>query len=457
MLPSNWIYASEEDEVTEIISEVKRLPIVDVLSSYGVVPEKISGHNALALCPFHMDNTIGSFVINTVTNTCHCFSCGEGGGTIRSVAKILDTDFIKAALQIACDQKLINEAKFKKLAEVDFEPKARKIEYNKPLDVEETKSIKELKEEIYLAMAGFFGLNAIDKEYLLKVRQLKEESLSNYFSIDTVSDDYLKRLAATYPAEKLVEIGKQVPGFYLNRNEAGVLRLDVLKKQGIGILMRNAKNEVIGVQVRSYKDENPRYTFLSYKVPKTFEEFMLGGASIKTPFNVIYSSSKKLAIVEGIFKAEILAQNGFNVISVQGVNNFSGIETQIKAMERKLGFGFNQITVFYDADFVSNPNVCAAAIKLGEYLYAKKENIEVKYAYWDEVLGKGIDDLIFAGKRDIVKLMAFEDYKNNANDSFTRSLFNTGFENASPSKLTKDDRNLILREFKAIMRKKMKL
>lgn len=35
MLPSNWIYTSEEDEVTEIISEVKRLPIVDVLSSYG--------------------------------------------------------------------------------------------------------------------------------------------------------------------------------------------------------------------------------------------------------------------------------------------------------------------------------------------------------------------------------------------------------------------------------------
>ncbi len=69
MLPSNWIYTSEEDEVTEIISEVKRLPIVDVLSSYGVVPEKTSGHNTLALCPFYMDNTIGSFVINTVTNT----------------------------------------------------------------------------------------------------------------------------------------------------------------------------------------------------------------------------------------------------------------------------------------------------------------------------------------------------------------------------------------------------
>lgn len=463
MLPNNWIYTSEEEEITAIINEVKRLPMVDVLASYGVKPEKTSGHNVLALCPFHMDNRIGSFVINTVTNTCHCFACTNGGGVIKAVAKMLDTDFTKAALQVACDQKLIDEAKFKQLAQINYEPKLKKIEYQKAPEVEETKEVRELKEAIYLDMAQYFGLKATDKEYLLKIRCLKEEDLSNYFSIDTTDESYLMHLYETYSAEKLIEIGKRVPGFFLRLKRAEIPYLDILPKRGIGILMRDAKGKVVGVQVRAYNscmDVAPRYTYFSYKVPKAFGDLMTGGASIKTPFNVIYAAgSKKLAIVEGIFKAEILAQNGFNVISAQGVNNFSGIEKQIKGMEQRLGIAFEQVTVFYDADFVSNPSVCAAAIKLGEYLYTKmnNNNIEVKYAYWNKALGKGIDDLIIAGKKDTVKLMSFVDYKDNATSSFTQALFVTGFENTPQSRITKDDRTLILKEFESIMNKKFKI
>lgn len=54
--------------------------IVDVLGDFYTLQKR--GVNYYCLCPFHEDRHIGSFVINPRTNTCHCFSCGQGGDAI---------------------------------------------------------------------------------------------------------------------------------------------------------------------------------------------------------------------------------------------------------------------------------------------------------------------------------------------------------------------------------------
>lgn len=54
--------------------------VVDVLGDFIELHKK--GVNYQALCPFHNDHHLGSFVINPRTNTWRCFSCGKGGNSI---------------------------------------------------------------------------------------------------------------------------------------------------------------------------------------------------------------------------------------------------------------------------------------------------------------------------------------------------------------------------------------
>lgn len=461
MLPNNWEYDDVEEEIHDIIAEVQKLPITEVLEAYGTKPESFNGIYVKALCPFHMDNKIGSFVINTEKNSCYCYSCANGGGVVKSVAKILNKSFSDAALQIACDKGLIDEKKFKKLSGVKYEPVSKEFKdsYEKQEEVE-TLSTRALKDSVYRFIANYFHLTKEHENHLLQKRGLFREDLVNYFSIDT--EDKIKRkellmLIEEKYSEKIDVIATKIPGFYYSKG-----KLDIIPKKGIGMLLHSARDTIVAIQIRADEvdERNSRYSFLSYKVPKSFEKWdMTGGCSAGTNFDVIYSKkpSKKLAIVEGKFKAEILAQNGFNVISVQGVNIFSGIETQLREIQRVLKHEFDKVTVFYDADFIRNPQVTAATIKLSQYLIKKEFTGEVVIAYWEPNLGKGIDDLIMNGYKKKVKTISADEYSNISQKSFTEALFVTGFTDIPQSKINKNDRTLILNEFESIMRKKFNI
>lgn len=64
-------------DITE--AEIKsRARIEDVLKDQGVILRK-NGVNLVGLCPFHDDNSIGSFQVSTSKNICSCYSCGATG------------------------------------------------------------------------------------------------------------------------------------------------------------------------------------------------------------------------------------------------------------------------------------------------------------------------------------------------------------------------------------------
>lgn len=60
-----------------------------------------SGHWALAgLCPFHNDNSAGSFKVNLQSGAYKCFSCGAGGGDVIAFLRERYGLSFKDALQL---------------------------------------------------------------------------------------------------------------------------------------------------------------------------------------------------------------------------------------------------------------------------------------------------------------------------------------------------------------------
>ena len=92
MKKQNWQF-SEDEEFDIILSQIRELPIDTVLSRYGTEPVRYSGRRVLALCPFHMDEHVGSFSMDTEKNTCWCYACNNGGDAIHSLQKIWNKTF----------------------------------------------------------------------------------------------------------------------------------------------------------------------------------------------------------------------------------------------------------------------------------------------------------------------------------------------------------------------------
>ncbi len=72
---------------------IHRADIVDIARSFHLDLKKAGDNNFKACCPFHNERT-PSFHINASKQLYHCFGCGEGGGVIKFVQKMVNTDYI---------------------------------------------------------------------------------------------------------------------------------------------------------------------------------------------------------------------------------------------------------------------------------------------------------------------------------------------------------------------------
>ena len=65
---------------------------------------KKHGWNDGGLCPFHADNTAGSFRVNLITGAYKCFACGVAGGDVVGFAMALyGLKFADALVKLADD------------------------------------------------------------------------------------------------------------------------------------------------------------------------------------------------------------------------------------------------------------------------------------------------------------------------------------------------------------------
>ncbi len=69
---------------------------------------KKQGWNDGGLCPFHADNSKGSFRINIETGAYKCFSCGAAGGDVVAFTMALyGLEFLEALHKLADDWGII--------------------------------------------------------------------------------------------------------------------------------------------------------------------------------------------------------------------------------------------------------------------------------------------------------------------------------------------------------------
>lgn len=82
------------------IDRIKTIDILQVARDLGVNVKR-SGHNYKALCPFHGDRSIGSFILYPKSQSCYCYSCQKSGSVIDYyMAVTAQTDFMTAVQEL---------------------------------------------------------------------------------------------------------------------------------------------------------------------------------------------------------------------------------------------------------------------------------------------------------------------------------------------------------------------
>lgn len=443
-------------KISIIHAAVKELSIIDVLSNYGTNFIRSGGSRYVSLCPFHMDNHIGSFSVNTGKNTCWCYSCCSGGDSIHSVMTLFNLEWKEALLQIAVDEGLIDEDTYNELSEIEYvckksQTKARMITFSAPKQNPET---LKMWTDVYSYMAQVWKLIPEHREMLKNTRQLSDERIEkDYFTMRSSDPKatvaLILKIQKRFPeyADKI----HTIPGFFETLMSDGKWAQTALQFSGIGMLLRDVDDNIVAVQVRmDKKDENGlRYKYFSKEFTTT--KYVRGGKSCGTPIDVVFPETitdrTNICVTEGRFKAEILAKQGLIALSVQGVNNFIGIYETIKAIEQKIGRKITTFHVFYDADLVHNVQVYKAGIALATYISETKPDTQVYFSVWPVVYGKGIDDMILAGYRNETKSVSFETFKEIFDTSYKAAEKETGIDVSKISTLTKDERTRFLDTF----------
>lgn len=358
------------------------------------------GYTLKSGCPFHGGKEPGSFFVYNDGHY-HCFSCQAHGRIIDFVAQIYGCSAYEAAEKIAEEEGLVDATgkNYKK----DFKPVVVK-----PV-TETVKLDYELLDKFYAYLQKWFGINRTDEKKLREERFLSLIRIRrDYFSFSTngrnVKDLFVgfKKLYPEYTDKQIAS----VPGVYLRDNE-----LNLVAFNGIGILIRDADEKIVGVQCRRDRVEKgqAKYIWLSSATASEWKNCS-GGASCGSPQDVLYPVIARnrcnICIAEGKFKTEILAQQGNTGISVQGVGNFKGIETQIKKVCEKCKI--NGIYIFYDGDSLKNTGVFKQLRALYDTL-TENTGLPVKIALWNEHNGKGIDDLYLSHEGKISGLVKYVD------------------------------------------------
>ncbi len=121
---------------------LRSIPITRVASQFGEL--KKHGSTFMALCPWHDDHHPSlSLVEKTGQNYCHCFSCGQGGDTIRYVEAAMNTDFIGACEWLSKQYGILTSSD-KAFVPTSHRNTEQQANDNKPLDYIPTEMMEEL-------------------------------------------------------------------------------------------------------------------------------------------------------------------------------------------------------------------------------------------------------------------------------------------------------------------------
>jgi hypothetical protein len=177
-----------------------------------------------------------------------------------------------------------------------------------------------------------------------------------------------------------------VPGF-VSRERDGRPYLTVTGPAGLLVPVRDAHGRIIALKVR--RDEaatGPKYVYLSSKND--------GGAGPGAPVHVPVGTPEKAELVrltEGELKADVVrALTGLPTLSVPGAGTWRPVLPVLQAM------GCKTVRLAFDADAWNNATVARSLAACADALAEAGFALELER--WDAADGKGLDDLLAAGK-----------------------------------------------------------
>ena len=404
----------------EIINDLK-VKIKDIPIS-TIIESRIEVLGKDAICPFHDDQHLGSFKWDDRKGIFKCFSCGATGDAIKFISMYDGISYTMAVFTIALEYGLITKDQYREYTK-------------KEADHVTTRSFVSVdKRESRLApVADENTLNLVYSLYSNGLKLLGEEDkLTNehrdYLHNRGFNDEEIERLGAfSIPGRGMIKILKKhlkrhgitslcgIPGFYRNIKTHAE---GCIKAEGIGLPVRNAKGNIVAIQVRrdTVKKGESRYFWLSSSfVDKAENDGKLeGGCSPSSPVAVVLPKdlmSDEIVITEGIFKAiKIADKKNCIALSVQGVGNFAGIDEMISSIRSRYGLKGNIVDIGYDADMAMNVEVFKNLMKLSSVL-VKTLGCKVQIMVWDHHLGKGLDDLILNKKEDTIRYIDVYEFR----------------------------------------------
>jgi hypothetical protein len=186
----------------------------------------------------------------------------------------------------------------------------------------------------------------------------------------------------------------RVPGLYI-REQDGRWWWSLTGAPGLVIPVRNAVGQIIALTVRS---DDPEATARYSAVSST----KYGGASPGAPLHVPLMESSTTPLVrltEGVLKADIAtALSGLHTIGLPGVSMWPAALPFLKRLTRPV------VRLAFDMDASRNLQVAMALQQTARRL--RSEGLNVQLEVWDEIDGKGIDDLLAAGHSPAVLMGA---------------------------------------------------
>jgi|HigsolmetaAR206D_1030411.scaffolds.fasta_scaffold00003_159 DNA primase len=420
---------------SRVLEEVKKLPVSRILEKYILVkPNRFT--DADGLCPFHGDRETGNFKISDRKGIYKCFSCGAYGDGIQFVEDLFKISFEPAVLKIAVDQGIISE----KQAEEYFGGKIFDIDVHVVSPDTSKKQGKangltEIDIPYILDIAYRLMLEGVDlsdehRDYLRK-RGLSDEEIEHYglFTFPEPTQAFLDDLL-----DRCREYGvspnvfKRTPGFYTRpdweldtsqpENGEQEYRYTFAKYKGIGIPSRNARGEIVGIQIRrdTAREKKKRYTWFSSSFAAYDDNPYIFGTAAGAPIHVSYPAENRypnvMFITEGFFKSVAVAKTfGAVCLSVAGVGSFKEINKELKFARFKAGTPLEHIYVAYDADMAENPQVFHHAKNMAALIREEFPEVKIHLALWDIKNGKGIDDLIQNGMGHTIRRVDFHKFE----------------------------------------------
>ncbi len=390
--------------IEQMFDKLKDVPTEHVVGKYVQLQQR--GRHLMGLCPFHNDTHIGSFVVTPGKHMWKCFTCGDnyGGDAVNFVALYKGINYLDAAFQVSLEEGLISQDEYEKFTKKKYERDYIESLKSRHMTKETKPNVPKVNyrvmQDVFQFMHDYSGLSDKHMEHLKEERQLSENRIkTDYFTFPNYKKDRLiSALKKAYP-QYTDEILRSVPGFYYDIEHE---KLTYAGYAGIGILLRDYKGRIRGIQIRKDKvtdKKASRYVWFASTFAWDDPKY-LGGNTIGSPKDVCVPNqrTRMIGITEGRFKAEKLAEHGICTVSIQGVSTYRGVERDVAMI--KANNDVKNVYIFLDSDILGNVPNFKHAMGLGKTLMKEFPELIVNYAIWPKELGKGIDDLLLNGHKD---------------------------------------------------------